>query len=45
VVVAGADGVSVFDALHRRGRATNAILQAFDLLELGDEDLRRLPLI
>jgi ATP-dependent DNA ligase len=27
-VVAGADGVAVFDALHRRGRVTNAVLQA-----------------
>jgi bifunctional non-homologous end joining protein LigD len=43
-VVAGADGVAVFDALHRRGRVTDAILQAFDLLELDGEDLRPLPL-
>src|SRR6202789_4720712 len=33
-VVAGADGVALFDALHRRRRVTDAILQAFDLLEL-----------
>jgi bifunctional non-homologous end joining protein LigD len=33
-VVCGVDGVAVFDALHRRGRVTDAILQAFDLLEL-----------
>jgi bifunctional non-homologous end joining protein LigD len=38
-VVAGADGVAVFDALHRRHKATDAILQAFDLLELDGEDL------
>jgi hypothetical protein len=38
------DGVAIFDALHRRGRATDAILQAFDLLELEGEDLRPLPL-
>jgi bifunctional non-homologous end joining protein LigD len=44
VVVAGADGVAVFDALHRRGRATDAILQAFDLLELDGVDYRPLPL-
>jgi bifunctional non-homologous end joining protein LigD len=44
VVVAGADGVALFDALHRRGRVTDAILQAFDLLELDGEDLRPLPL-
>jgi bifunctional non-homologous end joining protein LigD len=43
-VVAAADGVAVFDALHRRGRVTDAILQAFDLLELDGEDLRSLPL-
>jgi bifunctional non-homologous end joining protein LigD len=41
--VCGADGVAVFDALHRRRGATDAILQAFDLLELNGEDLRRLP--
>jgi bifunctional non-homologous end joining protein LigD len=43
-VVAGADGVAVVDALHRRGRVIDAILQAFDLLELDGEDLRPLPL-
>ena len=43
-VVAGADGVAVFDTLHRRGRVADAILQAFDLLELDGEDLRSLPL-
>jgi bifunctional non-homologous end joining protein LigD len=36
-VVAGADGVAVFDALHRRSGVTDAILQAFDLLELDGE--------
>jgi bifunctional non-homologous end joining protein LigD len=35
---------SVFDALHRRGTATEAMLYAFDLLELDGEDLRALPL-
>jgi bifunctional non-homologous end joining protein LigD len=44
-VVAGPDGGAVFDVLHRRGRVTDAILQAFDLLELDGEDLRPLPLI
>ena len=43
-VVCGADGVAVFDALHRRGRVTDAILQAFDLLELDGVDYRPLPL-
>jgi bifunctional non-homologous end joining protein LigD len=43
-VVCGPDGVAVFDALHRRGRASDAILQAFDLLELDGVDYRPLPL-
>ena len=43
-VVCGADGVAVFDALHRRGRVTEAMLQAFDLLELDGVDYRPLPL-
>jgi bifunctional non-homologous end joining protein LigD len=42
-VVARADGVAVLDALHRRGRVADAILQTFDLLELDGEDLRPLP--
>jgi ATP-dependent DNA ligase len=43
-VVTGADGVAVFDALHRRHKATDAMLYAFDLLEFDGEDLRPLPL-
>jgi bifunctional non-homologous end joining protein LigD len=43
-VVAGADGVAVFDTLHRRRKVTDAMLYAFDLLELNGEDLRPLPL-
>src|SRR5580704_17348102 len=43
-VVCGADGVALFDALHRRGRVSEAILQAFDLLELDGVDYRPLPL-
>jgi bifunctional non-homologous end joining protein LigD len=43
-VVCGSDGVAVFEALHRRHRATEAILYAFDLLELDGEDLRPVPL-
>jgi bifunctional non-homologous end joining protein LigD len=43
-VVVGADGVAVFDALHRRRKATEAILYAFDLLALDGEDQRPLPL-
>jgi bifunctional non-homologous end joining protein LigD len=32
-VVVGHDGVAVFDALHRRHKASEALLSAFDLLE------------
>jgi bifunctional non-homologous end joining protein LigD len=45
VVVCGPDGVAVFDALHRRGTVTEAMLYAFDLLELDGEDLRGSPLV
>jgi bifunctional non-homologous end joining protein LigD len=43
-VVAGADGIAVFDALHRRHKGTDAMLYAFDLLALDGKDLRALPL-
>jgi bifunctional non-homologous end joining protein LigD len=43
-VVVGHDGVAVFDALHRRHKATDAMLYAFDLLEHDGEDLRPRPL-
>jgi bifunctional non-homologous end joining protein LigD len=43
-VVCGPDGVAIFDALHRRGTVTEAMLYAFDVLELNGEDLRGLPL-
>jgi bifunctional non-homologous end joining protein LigD len=43
-VVCGPDGVAIFDALHRRGVVSDAMLYAFDLLELDGEDLRALPL-
>src|SRR6516164_9201837 len=42
--VCGPDGIAVFDALHRRGTVTEAMLYAFDLLELDGVDLRALPL-
>jgi bifunctional non-homologous end joining protein LigD len=42
--VCGPDGVAVFDALHRRGNVREAMLYAFDLLELDGDDLRGLPL-
>ena len=40
----GPDGVAIFDALHRHGTVSEAILHAFDLLELNGEDVRGLPL-
>ena len=43
-VVCGPDGVAIFDALHRRGTVSEAMLYAFDLLELDGEDLRGMPL-
>src|SRR5271165_1349709 len=43
-VVCGPDGIAIFDALHRRGTVSEAMLYAFDLLELDGEDLRCLPL-
>jgi bifunctional non-homologous end joining protein LigD len=43
-VVCGPDDVAVFDALHRRGTVTEAMLYALDLLELDGQDLRGLPL-
>jgi ATP-dependent DNA ligase len=42
--VCGPDGVAVFDALHRRGTVTEAMLFAFDLLELDGVDYRPLSL-
>jgi bifunctional non-homologous end joining protein LigD len=42
VVVCAPDGV-VGDALHRRATVSEAMLCAFDLLELDGEDLRGLP--
>ncbi len=35
---AGRDGLAIFDALHRRGTVTEAMLFAFDLLELDGVD-------
>jgi bifunctional non-homologous end joining protein LigD len=43
-VVCGPDGIAIFDALHRRGTVSEAMLYAFNLLELDGEDLRALPL-
>jgi bifunctional non-homologous end joining protein LigD len=44
-VVYGPDGVAIFDALHRHGTVSQAMLYAFDLLELDGEDLRPLPFV
>jgi bifunctional non-homologous end joining protein LigD len=41
-VVCGPDGVAIFDALHRRGIVSEAMLYAFDLLELNGKDRRGL---
>jgi hypothetical protein len=43
-VVCGPDGVAIFDALHRRGTVSEAMLYVFDLLALEGQDLRALPL-
>jgi bifunctional non-homologous end joining protein LigD len=43
-VVCGPDGIAIFDALHRHGTVSEAMLYAFDLLELDGKDLRDLPL-
>ena len=40
----GPDGVAIFDALHRDGTVSEAMLYAFDPLELDGEDLRALSL-
>ena len=37
-------GLSVFDELHSGRRDRDAILYAFDLIELNGDDLRREPL-
>jgi bifunctional non-homologous end joining protein LigD len=37
-VVCGPDGVAIFDALHRRGTVSEAMMYAFDLLELDGEN-------
>ncbi|WLB43002.1 RNA ligase family protein [Bradyrhizobium ottawaense] len=43
-VVLGVDGVSDFNALHSRSHDEEVQLYAFDILALGGEDLRPLPL-
>jgi ATP-dependent DNA ligase len=43
-VVLGVDGIADFNALHSRRRDEEVQLYAFDILALGGEDLRGLPL-
>jgi ATP-dependent DNA ligase len=43
-VVLGVDGISDFSALHSRKHDEEVQLYAFDILALGGEDLRPLPL-
>ena len=43
-VVLGVDGASDFNALHSRKHDHEVQLYAFDILALGGEDLRQLPL-
>jgi hypothetical protein len=38
-------GVAIFDALPRPGTVSDAMLYAFDLLELDGEDPREMPLV
>jgi bifunctional non-homologous end joining protein LigD len=42
--VCGPDGVAIFDAQHRHGTVSDAMLYAFDPLELDGQDLRGLAL-
>jgi bifunctional non-homologous end joining protein LigD len=44
-VVAGPDGLAVFEELRHRRSSAAAFLYAFDLLELNGEDLRSRPLL
>jgi bifunctional non-homologous end joining protein LigD len=44
-VICGPDGIAAFDELHNRRRLGEAILYAFDLLELNGDDLRPLPFV
>lgn len=43
-VVLGIDGISDFDALHSRKHYHEVQLYAFDILAMGGDDLRSLPL-
>ena len=43
-VLLGVDGISDFNGLHSRRHDDEVQLYAFDILALGGEDLRKLPL-
>jgi ATP-dependent DNA ligase len=43
-VLLGVDGISDFNGLHSRRHNDEVQLYAFDILALGGEDLRKLPL-
>jgi bifunctional non-homologous end joining protein LigD len=38
------DGLAVFNLIRRTGHGHDAVLVAFDLIELDGEDLRRMPI-
>jgi bifunctional non-homologous end joining protein LigD len=44
MIVTDGSGLAVFDLLRRRRHEHNAVLVAFDLVELEGKDLRRLPI-
>jgi ATP dependent DNA ligase domain len=43
-IVTNRDGLAVFDLIRRRRHGDDAVLIAFDLIELDGEDLRRSPI-
>jgi bifunctional non-homologous end joining protein LigD len=43
-IVTNGDGLAVFDLIRRKRYAADAMLIAFDLIELDGEDLRRVPI-
>ena len=43
-IVTNGDGLAVFDLIRRKRHADDAVLIAFDLIELDGEDMRRVPI-
>jgi bifunctional non-homologous end joining protein LigD len=43
-IVTNASGLAVFDLIRRKRHGGDAVLLAFDLIELDGEDLRRMPI-